>query len=238
MGFFGQPNIKKMEAKRNVKGLTKVLKDEDKGVRVQAEWALGEIGEPERLSSKKVTAKVTSKKTRKQPSVGLKGRTIKFESLDSFNKLIRSKYNLSTHEFQGTIKPETLIGLLEQIEESILIYWSIIKETVKEVGRGSVFSSHAELEVFPKGSPKDEECDNMPFRGLAKFQNKKHLDYYLESGRYDKADMGIGDDLIFNRFMFDAKWDNSANQPYSRKPITVNDLKKLVAERKAELGLR
>ena len=218
--------------------LIKALKDENKVVRQEVEWALGEIGEPERLSSKKVTAKVTSKKTRKQQSVGLKGRTIKFESLDSFNKLIRSKYNLSTHEFQGTIESETLIGLLEQIEESILIYWSIIKETVKEVGRGSVFSSQVELNVFPKDSPKDEPCDNMRFIGLAKFQNKEHLDYFLKSGRYNKADIGIGDDLIFSRFMFDRKWDNSANQPYSRKPITVNDLKKLVAERKAELGLR
>lgn len=163
---------------------------------------------------------------------------MKFESLNSFNKLIRSKYNLSTHEFKGTIDPETLIGLLEQIEESILIYWFIVKDTVQEIGMGSVFSSQVELEVFPKDSPKDEECDNMPLVGLAKFKNKEHLDYYLESGRYDKADMGIGDDLIFSRLTFDAKWDNSSKQPYSRKPITVNDLKKLVAERKAELGLR
>jgi len=220
-----------------VESLIQALKDENEGVREAAAEALQVIGGPELLSSKG-NAKATSKKTKEQPSADLEGRAIRFESLDSFKELIRSKYNLSAHEYEGTIEPETLIGILEQIEESILIYWSIEKETVKEVGRGSVFSSQAGLTVFPKGSPKDEPCDNMCFEGLAKFQNKKHLDYFLESGRLDKADMGIGDDLIFSRFMFGMKWDNYVNQPYSREPITVNDLKKIVAERKAELGLR
>lgn len=199
-------------------------------------------GRPELLSSKG-TVKATRKKTKKQPAADLEGRAINFESLDSFKELIRSKYNLSTNEFDGTIEPETLIGILEQIEENISIYWSIAKETVKEVGRGSVFSSQAHLIVFPKGSPKDELCDNILFVGLAKFHNKKHLDYFLKSTPHDKADMGIGDDLIVSRFIFDMIDDNYQDQETLSwegitEPITVNDLKKLVAERKVELGLR
>lgn len=223
---------------REVEPVIQALKDSDRRVREAVKRALGEVREPQRLSSKKVTAKATSKKTKKQPPADLEGRAIKFESLDSFRELIRSKYNLSTHEFQGTIEPETLIGILEQVEESISIYWSIEKETVKEVGRGSVFSSHARLIVFPKGSPRDEPCDNMLFPGLAKFHDKRHLDYFLESTRHDKADIGIGDDLVVSRFIFNLKWDNYENQPHSREHVTVNDLKKLVADRKAALGLR
>ena len=39
MGLFGPPNIKGMEAKKDVKGLAKALKDKDKAVRVQAVMA-------------------------------------------------------------------------------------------------------------------------------------------------------------------------------------------------------
>jgi len=46
MGFFGPPSVEKMEAKRDVKGLIKALKDEDKHVRRRATEALGNIGEP------------------------------------------------------------------------------------------------------------------------------------------------------------------------------------------------
>jgi len=45
MGFFGPPSVEKMEAKRDVKGLIKALKDEDKHVRRRATEALGNIGD-------------------------------------------------------------------------------------------------------------------------------------------------------------------------------------------------
>jgi 3-methyladenine DNA glycosylase AlkC len=41
----GEPNILKMKAKKDVKGLIKALTDEDKYVRKQAAWALGQMGE-------------------------------------------------------------------------------------------------------------------------------------------------------------------------------------------------
>ena len=218
--------------------LIQAKRENDKRFRESAEWALGKIGKSKQPSSKKGTAKVASKKTKKQSSAGLKGPAVKFESLDSFQKLICSKYNLSTHEYRGTIEPETLLDILERVEDNILIYWTIKKDTEDEVGISSVFSSQVEVEIFAKDSPKDEESDSIPFTGLAKFHNEEHLDYYLKSGRYDKADMGIGNDLIFSRFMFNTQRGNWANQPYSRKPVTVDTLRKRVAKRQAELGLQ
>lgn len=43
MGFFGPPNIEKMEAKGDVEGLIKALKDKDKVVRKEATIALGRV---------------------------------------------------------------------------------------------------------------------------------------------------------------------------------------------------
>jgi HEAT repeat protein len=40
MGIFGGPNIEKLKASKNVKGLTKALKDKDSGVREQAAEAI------------------------------------------------------------------------------------------------------------------------------------------------------------------------------------------------------
>ncbi len=46
MGIFFPPNIEKLKAMGNVKGLIEALKDKDKGIRRRAVVALGEIGEP------------------------------------------------------------------------------------------------------------------------------------------------------------------------------------------------
>lgn len=189
------------------------------------EW-LGETSSPRRPQ------RAESKSVEKSASGKDDNSIIKFESLDSFRELICRKYNLSTHEYTGTIEPETLLGILEQVEESISIYWSIINETVKEIGVGSVFSSQAEVFVFPKG----QFGANMSFVGLAKYQSEKHLEYHLRGDRLDKADMGISHHLVFSRFMFNTKWDNAIFE-MTREPVSVNELKTLVAEREAELGI-
>ena len=48
MGLFRlfRPNIEELKARRDVKGLIKALGDSDMGVRENAAWALGEIGDP------------------------------------------------------------------------------------------------------------------------------------------------------------------------------------------------
>jgi len=46
MGFFGPPNIEKMETKRDTEGLLKALKNEDLNVRGRAAIALGRIKDP------------------------------------------------------------------------------------------------------------------------------------------------------------------------------------------------
>jgi len=43
MGIFGPPNIRKLKARKNIKGLIEALKDKDEGVRRGAAMALGEI---------------------------------------------------------------------------------------------------------------------------------------------------------------------------------------------------
>lgn len=43
MGLFGPPNIEKLKARKNVKGLIRALKDEDQEA---AAGALGNIGKP------------------------------------------------------------------------------------------------------------------------------------------------------------------------------------------------
>lgn len=43
MGIFGPPNIEKLEASKNVKGLIEALKDKDSGVRWKAAEALEKI---------------------------------------------------------------------------------------------------------------------------------------------------------------------------------------------------
>jgi len=43
IGIFGPPNIEKLKARKNVKGLIKSLKDKDSGVRMDADVALVKI---------------------------------------------------------------------------------------------------------------------------------------------------------------------------------------------------
>ena len=46
MSIFGRkPNVEKLKERRNIKGLIKALKDEDKNVRREAASALGKIGD-------------------------------------------------------------------------------------------------------------------------------------------------------------------------------------------------
>jgi len=46
MSIFGRkPNVEKLKERRNIKGLIKALKDEDKNVRREAVSALGKIGD-------------------------------------------------------------------------------------------------------------------------------------------------------------------------------------------------
>lgn len=96
MGFF-KPNVEKMKAKGDVEGLIKALKDDDKRVREAAEWALGRIGGPERLSSKKVTAKAASKKTKKQKkppeeAVILSSSTFSWDEIERSDKEMGEMY--------------------------------------------------------------------------------------------------------------------------------------------------
>jgi HEAT repeat protein len=46
MGLFGGPNVEKLAAKRDLKGLAKALTDDDAGTRRSAARALGEIDDP------------------------------------------------------------------------------------------------------------------------------------------------------------------------------------------------
>jgi len=43
MGIFGPPNIRKLKARKNIKGLIEALKDKDEGVWRGTAMALGEI---------------------------------------------------------------------------------------------------------------------------------------------------------------------------------------------------
>lgn len=153
--------------------------------------------------------------------------TVTFDSLDSFKEMIRGHYNLANSKSEGTIEADTLLQILNQIQDDVSLYW---KES-----QTFIHSSVLDILVFPR----NQFGGNMSFLGLGIFIPRM-LNKYLQEFGVGKDDIGLVGGQIMSRFGFSMYHDNSQSKEWVEKNyelVDVEELERIVEKRRAELGL-
>lgn len=219
---------------RAVEPLMHALSDKEEDVRWYSAIALGEIGDSRSIETlsralhdKSELVCQSAQDALKKMNVIIEEQNdlVSFKNIKLFEELLLTKYNILNKTYTGIIEPSTYIDILGKIEEEISIYLNIGKTMAHE----SVFR----IAVFPKNKSPQSSRACIEFIGLGVFNQDPSK--YLQEQCVTAKDIGLIKGRIMSRLISTGRLTASAKD---YKPVTVNQLRNKIKQRKQELGLK